>query len=150
MISFNLPSFTFLQKFERQQDQGAPIRDIFNSLFFAKIVSEPVTVYLFIILWLTSKDPKTSFGTSGLRGWGRGGGVERGVNGRLFTYSLALFSNFFKPLRVSFNHSPLVHMSEATIFGLTEIQDHLFVCFHLVISKNSSFFSLTFLITLLD
>ena len=83
-------------------------------------------------------------------GEGGGGGVERGVNGRLFTYSLALFSNFFKPLRVSFNHSPLVHMSEATIFGLTEIQDHLFVCFHFVISKNSSFFSLTFLITLLD
>ena len=42
--------------------------------------------------------------------------MERGVNGRLFTYSLALFFNFFKSLRVSFNHSPLVHISQKQPF----------------------------------
>ena len=75
--------------------------DIFNSLFFGKIVSEPVTISLFIILWLTLKDPKTSFGNCGLRGGGGGGGGE-GVNGRLFTYSLALFFSFFKSSRSLF------------------------------------------------
>ena len=71
--------------------------DIFNSLFFGNIVSEPVAVSLFIILWLTLKDLKTSFGNCGLRGGGGGGGGGgEGVNGRLFTYSLALFFSFFK------------------------------------------------------
>ena len=50
-----------------------------------------------------------------VEGMGEGGG-ERGVNGRLFTYSLALFFNFFKSLRVSFNHSPLVHISQKQPF----------------------------------
>ena len=41
------------------------------------------------------------------------------------------------------------YKSEATMFGLTEIQARLFVCFHRVISQNFFTFSLTFLITFL-
>ena len=33
---------------------------------------------------------------------GLGGGVDRGVNGPLFTYSLALFFSFFKSLKSLF------------------------------------------------
>ena len=53
-------------------------------------------------------------------------------------------------LYTGFNHSPLsAYKSEATMFGLTEIQARLFVCFHRVISQNFITFSLTFLITFL-
>ena len=82
-----------------------------------------------------------------------GGRGEEGVHGRFITHSFAssVSFRFLSLQRVSFNHSPLsAHKSEATIFGLTEIQARLFVCFHRVISQNSFTCSLTFLIALLD
>ena len=58
---------------------------------------------------------------------------------------------FFKSLKILFQPHPLsAYKSEATMFGLTEIQARLSLCFHLVISLNSFTFSLTFLIILLD
>ena len=64
---------------------------------------------------------------------------ERGLNGRLITHIS------------SFNHSRLsAYKSEATIFGLTEIQDNRFVYFYSVISQYSFVSSLTCLKTLLD
>ena len=69
--------------------------------------------FLFIILWLTLKDPKASFGTCGLRGGGGGAYGWRG--GSTVDYLPVVwlcFSAFLSLQRVSFNHSPLVHISQ--------------------------------------
>ena len=73
---------------------------------------------LFVYYFMTDLEGSEDlFWHQRVEGMGEGeGGVERGVNGRLFTYSLALFFNFFKSLRVSFNHSPLVHISQKQPF----------------------------------
>ena len=125
-----------------------------NALMYKKIFIflNQMILNLFTTIWLTSKDPKTSFGTCGLRG----GRVRRGFNGRLVTHiwcGYVFQRPFLKSLRVSFNHSPLSAYKlkwEATVFGLTEIQDNRFICFHRIISQNSFVFFLTCLITLLD
>ena len=40
-----------MQEFERQRDQGAPVRDIFKSPFLGNPVSERNTISLFISLY---------------------------------------------------------------------------------------------------
>ena len=84
-------------------------------------------------IWLTSKEPKTSFGTCEL--WGGG---EIGVEG---VHSVASFSAFFfKVNEESLSTTVLwVHKikPEETIFGLTEIQKHHFDCCHRFLSQNS-------------
>ena len=48
--------FIYLQGFERQRDQGAPVGDIFKSPFLANTVSERSTISLFFYI----NDPEVS------------------------------------------------------------------------------------------
>ena len=77
-------SFILLQEFERQRDQGAPVRDIFKPPFLANTVSERNTISLFIILYDWSRRIRRPL----LAPAGWGGVVGRVVNSRLITYDL--------------------------------------------------------------
>ena len=83
--------FIYLQGFEGQRDQGAPVGDIFKSLFLANTVSERGTVSLFFSI----NDLGIEIPILASSSWQKKGDGKQ-VNGRLITCSLAShFSAFF-------------------------------------------------------
>ena len=51
LIYCTLISFLLFQEFAKQRDQGAPVRDIFKSIFLGNLVSDRSIISLFIILY---------------------------------------------------------------------------------------------------
>ena len=76
--------FIHLQGFEGQRDQGAPVGDIFKSLFLANTVSERSTVSLFFSI----NDLGIEIPILASSSWQKKGD-GKWVNGRLITCSLA-------------------------------------------------------------
>ena len=124
--------FIYLQGFERQRDQGAPVGDIFKSPFLANTVSERSTISLFFY----TNDPEVSkYLFWHLRSGGRGV-VERGWTvDWLPVVWLHLFKlSIFRSLRILFfSHNPLSPYTLEAIILSSGSSFHLFplryICF---------------------
>ena len=108
LIYCTLISFLLFQEFAKQRDQGAPVRDIFKSIFLGNLVSDRSIISLFIILYDWPRKIRRPRPLLAPAGWGWGGGEL----GRLITHSVVGFSAFF--------YFKLVKCVWSNHFGLTE------------------------------